>query len=316
MADQQKILNWLQDPDLLDDAGAREIKLLVDTQAYFQPYYFLLLRYYKKYNTWEYEKLLKKYALQIFDRRRLFLFLHDTAEVVTIEKPDAIKSENVVSSVIVEAQLPVDEVIENIATDIVSEESEPQRRDDKDTLEEALSDALQHQVIGNTQVQEKSILPDVSFELDENFEIVRPNNSEDILFTSVSENRDSEEMLLIDDKDLTQSESEPIEIDLPIASETPDGVVLDMHEELPDDASLFEKTETDESETDGLQMSEALAFNAWLDQVESVGVTEHDEEKTGNSIKTGSFDLIDKFLQEDPRIKPKPLADKEQQGHF
>lgn len=323
MANQKLIDQWLTKPDLLTDADILVLKQIHAEQPFFQPAYFLLLAFYKKNNHWEYEKLLKQSAIHIFDRRRLFIYLHkpayffvnETAKTdvgVSLPKLDLVKDQSIESSV-------MENEIEEIHIEVVSEsrvqtsdlpELEPQRRDDKDTLEEALSDTLQQQTINNIQVQEKSILPDFSFELDENFEIVKPDHSQDFLIANMTESAVSNEILHIEEKEEIQNQVENTDLALQAVGS---GVLIDMHEELPDDSSLFIENTVDNEHESIKDRKEALPFTEWLDQIDVEKLPENEKE-SNKEISSGkpSFDLIDKFLNEDPRIKAKPFTDSEQ----
>ena len=292
MIRQEDIINWLKDPNLLSDSSILEIKQELDIHPYFQPYYFLLLKYYKKQSKWEFEKLLKKSALHIFDRRTLFLFINDLISI------DEKKIEKDTAITFVKESIELEETSNH---ELIKEQkiSEPVRREDIDSLEEALSDAMQKHVSEKSYIQEKSILPEISFELDEKFEIVRPNNSENIDYSTFQNIKEFDEILQFEiknEEDIFQQEDNQLHMP---------GVVLDMHEELPDDSELFEKQSPKE------ENDKSFEFTAWFAHLEK-------ESDGQNGLKASTtpnttFDLIDKFLLDDPRMKPKPLAETEQE---
>ncbi len=324
MIEQADIVNWLKNPNLLNDENISEIKQLLDLQPYYQPYYFLLLRYYKQQNSWEFDILLKRSAIHIFDRRKLFLYLNDLEEPRAKNIEQRTKSKETGASRQEPEAQPEEQRTKNKEQRDESQESdasiqkpasksreEPQRRDDIDTLEEALSDAIQKHVSDNQHIEEKLIIPDISFELDENLEIIRPNNSENIDFISFQNSQEEIEILNLDEKNEEEVNEEPLPQENQPDFEPEEfttGIVLDMHEEMPDDESLFEKQHHDFSENN----KETLEFTAWFDHLEQAQdeQTEPKKESTNNSNK--NFDLIDKFLQEDPRIRPKPILEDEQ----
>ena len=65
-------LEYIENPGLIDQDIAIEMKDELEKNQFFQPYYFLLLRYLKNTDSFEYQTFLKKSAFSITNRRKLY----------------------------------------------------------------------------------------------------------------------------------------------------------------------------------------------------------------------------------------------------
>ena len=287
MANLSEIHNYLNNPALIDEQAAQQLMQAIDDFPYFQPLYFLLLKYYKSTNKFEYEKLLKHSVFRISNRKQLYLFLN--SEV----KPS---------------------VSENINQDF----TEPQRRVEKDTLVENISDALNNHTAETSNISEKSIIPEASFELDNGFEIIKPELT-DIAGNKIIEEENIQKLteslieesaispILVIDEALPE-DNHIQDLNIKIEPETTEivGVQIDMTIEEPDDSSIFTGSEPEPIEPDmNANSNESYPFTAWFDHLNATENISSNEEISKNA--TSNFDLIDKFLTEEPRIKPKPV---------
>lgn len=323
MINQEEIIQYLKNPAIISDKLARDLKTELESTPYFQPYYYLLLRYYKDSNVWEYEKILKKSALYISDRRRLYHYLHynilidneelipgkeDVTEFGQIRETyeEVFSNKDKVVEVVLEVVPPVNEVIEDIQI----------RRDEKDTLSENIADIVQMQVSDNYVITEEKIIPEVSFELDPSIEIIKPISSE---LDSYSTTSFDENLLIVEDENPALSvaqENDEIEdirkkpeitINPLVEEEKAKGVDLDMHQDQSDDPSLFESNKSYNGvnqDNDTMKDDGNFSFSSWFDHLEETPIDEASEIKNS--------ELINKFLKEEPRIKPKPIQENEQ----
>jgi tetratricopeptide (TPR) repeat protein len=299
MANLSTIKNYLSNPQLVDEQIAQQLIQIANDFPYFQPLYFVLLKYYKASNTNEYEKLLKQSVFKVSNRRTLYLYLNSEIKEVPIiaEEPQ--------------------------------EFTEPQRRAEMDTLEESISDVLKTHSAELSNVSEKSIIPETTFELDSGFEIIKPELTditgnkiyiEEQLeqvsteqYKSFEEVGQTEPILLIEE---TEPEQVTVVEDVsePTFQENPEntGVTIDMTEEVPDDSTIFIGSDNLVEENIEPQKeivsntNEAYPFTAWFDHLNTENSQSTSEEPAKQNVSS-NFDLIDKFLTEEPRIKPKPI---------
>ena len=287
MVDQTTLNNFLRNPALIDEQASKELLHAIGDFPYFQPLYFLLLKYYKSTNKFEYEKLLKHSVFKISNRKSLYLFISS-------------------------------EVRSSFQTNEIQDFTEPQRRIEKDTLVENISEALKNHTAETSNISEKSIIPDASFELDSGLEIIKPELTdiagnkiieEDIVETIIQEHIDSH--ILVIDESLPE-DNQTLDSTENIDSENnkTSGIQIDMTVEELDDSSLFADSETDLEPKDTsikILSTESYPFTAWFDHLDSDEENTHSNEESPLQNKVADFDLIDKFLTDEPRIKPKPI---------
>jgi tetratricopeptide (TPR) repeat protein len=296
------IIFLLSHPDKVNFRTIEDIENALETTPYFQLLYFILLRYYKTNHIDNYEQLLKQSVLHISNRRELFLYVNST----TIHEIEPAIIEKSVEPIEVEP-VPVSF-----------------RKEEKDSLGENISTIVQQQSDNDTSKRfEKSIIPEISFELDDSMEIIKPVLS-DINGNPITKNSSDiestdEPILLIEQQNTEGGENsfvtiQPEDVSVIDIYEHPSSteITKDIQETEPDTGTEFLKIEPEnEPETD----KESHPFTAWFDHLErkqehnTLENPSHIEGKNPEiSIKSG-FDLIDKFLNDEPRIKPKPIVD-------
>jgi hypothetical protein len=239
-----ELINYLGNPDLVDKQIAETFELEIEKCPYFQTFHYLLLKYYKLNNTSEYDKLVKKSIFHISDRRKLFNYINSTHTDIKL---------------LLEQNRPQSE---EFKPDVTSgDQNEVLRKEEKDTLQESISDALSNTVNseGSQEISEKSILPDITFELDSTIEIIKPENN------SI-------------DTDISKTKYEEIV----------ESIRISQQSELVE----FKINEEKQPKQDD---SELLIISP-----EQENLSQSDQ------------DLIEKFLNEEPRIKPRLEVDKEQ----
>jgi hypothetical protein len=314
MIQKEKILEILDSPSIINAEIANQLVSEIEKYPYFQPLHFVLLKYYKSTNNTEYNQLISKSAIGIYNRRKLLTFFNTN-----------------------DSQ-PLEITNKNTSTVDLPDSS---RREEKDTLGENISDALKNLSEENTQLSEKNILPEVVFELDNTFEIILPEISS---IDTINERAEFTEDIDLSVSDITEIDTQTtieennqniahdIEFSIPektlpqeadndnsdianiIQTDQTKGVVIAMETEQPDDNDLFiDKSEISEIKSENTDTGHT--FTAWFNHLNTPDNTTQAEDTESNIapvVQNEKIDLIDKFLSDDPRIKPKPISDVEQ----
>jgi hypothetical protein len=270
MTNEIDILHLLEQPQLANESQVEALKKQLEAFPYFQLHYFILLKYYKINNSSEFEDLLRKSVFHITDRRMLSKFLNAIASSPT---------EQIGNSELRESGI---------------------RKEEHDTLKESISEIVQQQSNRKTSERfERSILHEITFELDENIEIIKPVPS-DIQGNPIDTNQtilqnQSEPILQIEQNETLISESKKSDIIVPEVIQSDKSNLTPIIEE------------TEEVET--------YPFTSWFDHLErdtevatNEPVKKYGVDQQETTLKGGS-DLIDKFLSDIPHIKPKPVTD-------
>jgi hypothetical protein len=151
-----EMIDFLCNSKLVDRQIAETLKMEFDKNPYFQTLHFLLLKYYKNANPYEYNTLLKRSVFYVSDRRKLYSYINNDNIIIKIDKSQA-----------------NDKIPERTVFDI----NKPSvRKEEKDTLKESITDVILNSIHNgdNQGVSEKSIIPDISFELDNSIERIKP----------------------------------------------------------------------------------------------------------------------------------------------
>jgi hypothetical protein len=283
---QKELSDYINIKGEINQETAESLKHDIEKFPFFQPLYFLLLKYFKACNTYEFDNFLKKSALYITDRRKLYLFVNP--ENLNSETRD-LKSKN----------------LEEIAS---LQNNENSRREEKDTLKESIADTLTRQATNRDyqNISEKSLLPEITFELDDSMEIIKPGPE---FFHG--------ENINIETTILPQPEEQSsfiIEEDINLNLETPLIEGLENNQDKEDEKSELETT-TEESKREILNedipineiTSENQILSASNDSVININFKEENIKATSNQ------ELIERFINIDPKIRPKPILDENQE---
>jgi len=252
----EDILSLLNNAKATKSVSIDELRNILAQYPYFQPIYFLLLKYYKeKKEETEYSNLLKKAILHVFNRQNLFKYIHFSEPALSYEEKA------------IETAKP--------------ENSGPfARKEEKELLSDAIAETLLQQASEDTEAGfEQRLLPEITFELDESFEIVKPEDASTIDFAieyiPESANLD-QSVLIIDEEPQTKENTNKIGTDIS-NQETNTEIVDNKNDSSENLVPDIEELNTNTTET---------------------------PENTGSKL-----DLIDKFLADIPKIKPKPIED-------
>ena len=296
------ILFLLSNPDKVNFRVVEDIENALETTPYFQLLYYILLRYYKINHSGSYEHLLKQSVLHVSNRKELYLYVNSStvpevspANIEKVEEPS-----------------------------LIEHESASLRKEEKNSLEENISTIVQQQSENDTSKRfEKSIIPEISFELDDSMEIIKPVlsdiNGNPIINISPEVELDELSILHIeqtdandDEKALPTNHAEDISAETIQEQPASTATILELQELIPE-TELEIQRNTPNIDFD--VNHETHPFTAWFDHLEkkpanpaSAQQSNIDETNPENTLKPG-FDLIDKFLNDAPRIKPKPIVD-------
>ena len=327
-----ELLKYLIKPEIPSDLVFREIKSEVEKYPFFQPLRFLLLKYYLVNNKFEFDNSLKKYVFQVSNRRKLHLFLNSETylqdlELIAVDEKSvdlklqtsAASSELIVVAISEDISLPLadENKISDQTKEIISS-----RRQEKDTLQESISEMVENQSKPDTSaISESSILPEINFELDENIEIIKPSpsdiegnpfaikNSE--LLENISQQEPSS-IQFIEEKEYEENISH-IESGKVVTSDAESRDKINTSDEASDDDLMTGNNTKIAADTDAHDQ-EIHTFTTWFDHLESAkGDNIELKEQPSSKEDSGNIDLIDKFLKEEPRIKPKPITSAEQE---
>jgi hypothetical protein len=300
---QNELLTYLINPALLSASNADLLKTEIENYPFFQPLYFPLLRYYKSISSSEYEQLLKKCLLSISDRRKLHSYLNDRLVLVISEQ-----------------NLKIFPGIEPV---VEPENSGGNRKIERDTLSESISDVikLQTSLDQKSGISVKCILPEISFELDESYEIIKPtddgsfkyfsdqNNSSDMADT-VSELNDLP-VIEIDEAAELQEQSidtKIIESEAVVPEEAMNvGVQPDsgFAEDRPEDTIPVTDPEIQKQQSEN-DLNGNFRFAGWFNHIEETAKTEEESAKSDSQPSSlRNMQLIDNFIDGDFRIRPK-----------
>jgi tetratricopeptide (TPR) repeat protein len=271
----------------IDQEAAKSLKLGVEKFPFFGPYYFLLLKYYKSCNSYEFDNLLKKSALHIADRRLLYIFLNPENSIV----------ENKSTEVITENEKPADQF------------NNPARREEKDTLKGSIANALDRQATNGEyqEISEKSLLPEIIFELDDSIEIIKPGfgllqeKDVDVEVSDISQLEEQSSFIIEENIEMPIVESLPVnqdevqeEPENPEASKLADDIKEEILQDNPPEFEIISDTvQSPIPEPDDLE----LIKDSW---------NEENEKNISNQ------ELIERFININPRIKPNQILDETQ----
>jgi tetratricopeptide (TPR) repeat protein len=302
MLDSSKILALLNSPHLIKEEDIFKIRENLESYPFFQPLYFLLIKYYKDNKLEEYNNLLKKSIFNISDRRLLFRFLNSEDFFAETPQLNAIKKDETTSK--------GNKLAESISITTM-------RRKENNSLEENISETILNQTDKGTSLRfEKSIIPEINFELDNTTEIIKPvmSDIEGNPIDSDLKNNDIKkytittfnEPILQLDENVTQSGSE-------------ESSILENNEKTGEAfgdntiSSINQLPDIDSDINTNNEYKNNYSFTSWFDHLKTESESLHDEthidQISDPLVQSKRFDLIDKFLNEDPRLKPKPIKD-------
>ncbi len=202
-----EILEILKRPYSVDPQQVEKLELLITDYPYFQPLYFVLLKYYKTKNYFKYTNLLNRCILHISNRKLLYIFLNSEQDTYFAEPSPGQKLATDKTDDESQKQTSIEYDKQSSTTN--TDETLFTSRRDKNTLQEAIAET----VLANTTAEidnklEKTLLPEINFELDENFEIIKPSD-DDISTFSFIQTEEKKENVIINEP-IIELESEQV----------------------------------------------------------------------------------------------------------
>ncbi|RXQ87837.1 hypothetical protein EO244_15875 [Ancylomarina salipaludis] len=267
--------SWLKDPQKMDGDSHKELKALIDVYPFFQAPYLLLLKTLNQQKSIRFNQELKKSALFIPDRRRLYLYLNDKLD------------------------LPGDEVLGGMATSVETEEKPVSKSVENDVF--ILDDQATDDLIASTLESDLDESNHKDEELNGtegdvidfvDLEAGNLNNSEDTELDVQSEISTKSQTGKLPKSDYLQLESEIYDMDF--------------------GGNLYVLKSNEKQSEEALAKSENYSFSEWMlrlstSEVKSVQIAakKHDNKTLKKKKIATDFDLISNFIENEPRI-PKP----------
>lgn len=265
--DQSLLQDWIKNSGNMDRNSHRELKNLIDQYPYFQTAHLLLLKNLHDNQSIRFKEELRNSALFIPDRRQLFLLLQDQIKI----QSKTSETEN----------LPLEEdkkaEIEIQDQDVVAEakDGEPEAAIE---VKQIVSDDDKSEELFDFSDDETAVVSDTKSTLDENVEAAK---GEILELTEPTEKKEQS------DSEILVAETEVYHI----------GYGGNFY-------TLDQKSNEDEIESK--EPKENHSFTDWMDVVDVNETSDEEQQNDQNSrhekVKRG-IDLIDNFIQNDPRIE-------------
>ena len=321
----EEFISYIKNPARLDKTSLSEINELLEEFPYFQSGHLLFLKNLHKLDHIRFAGQLKKSAAYVANREVLYRLLFDNNDPQLEEKA----TENIIPPV---AQKSILEKEKEIL-----QEDEPENLDlnSIDKKIEEISDTKETEPSDEKEVVAETIdkieegprsKEDLAAELKKRLQEIQESGKKEANTEKQTVTQSEEDILqlsdeqAIDDKDL----KEKPEIDVPINIEEEAGDLLDleMHEKgspIPDTPTLSEDDKKDEAGNEAekknlnskANLSETYPFSAWLNLLNTPDSKASTKEvKKPENIKLRQLNIIDQFIQNNPRITPqqeKPL---------
>ena len=265
--DQSLLQDWIKNSGNMDRNSHRELKNLIDQYPYFQTAHLLLLKNLHDNQSIRFKEELRNSALFIPDRRQLFLLLQDQIKI----QSKTSETENLPLEEDKKAEIKIQD------QDVVAEakDGEPEAAIE---VKQIFSDNDKSEELFDLSDDETAVVSDTKSTLDENVEAAKGEILELTESTEKKEQSDSEILV---------AETEVYHI----------GYGGNFY-------TLDQKFNEDEIESK--EPKENHSFTDWMDVVDVNETSDDEQQNDQNSrhekVKRG-IDLIDNFIQNDPRIE-------------
>ena len=265
--DQSLLQDWIKNSGNMDRNSHRELKNLIDQYPYFQTAHLLLLKNLHDNQSIRFKEELRNSALFIPDRRQLFLLLQDQIKI----QSKTSETENLPLEEDKKAEIKIQD------QDVVAEakDGEPEAAIE---VKQIVSDNDKSDELFDLSDDETAVVSDTKSTLDENVEAAK---GEILELTEPTEKKEQS------DSEILVAETEVYHI----------GYGGNFY-------TLDQKSNEDEIESK--EPKENHSFTDWMDVVDLNETSDNEQQNDQNSrhekVKRG-IDLIDNFIQNDPRIE-------------
>ena len=265
--DQSLLQDWIKNSGNMDRNSHRELKNLIDQYPYFQTAHLLLLKNLHDNQSIRFKEELRNSALFIPDRRQLFLLLQDQIKI----QSKTSETENLPLEEDKKAEIKIQD------QDVVAEakDGEPEAAIE---VKQIVSDNDKSDELFDLSDDETAVVSDTKSTLDENVEAAK---GEILELTEPTEKKEQS------DSEILVAETEVYHI----------GYGGNFY-------TLDQKSNEDEIESK--EPKENHSFTDWMDVVDVNEISDEEQQNDQNSrhekVKRG-IDLIDNFIQNDPRIE-------------
>ncbi|HYX05900.1 MAG TPA: hypothetical protein VE912_04125 [Bacteroidales bacterium] len=336
----ENLIKYLTEPQLLNYATIEKLEEIIRVYPWFQTAHLLLLKNLQQVKSFKFEKQLHHSAVFITNRAKLYALLYNnnfTSESTSIEEnnneslpeqhpeerisedesaesiqQEVVAQETESPSLIIEEaddsaiqhEAETDEAIQETADNTIEEPVSPRKRNDVDTLQECIENALQDQIDflkdtdqANHELQDNNLIPRPVFSL------VKPENIELDDFVLDQDKR----IMSRDDVEVEEETSGgtvPEEEVTPITekNDNPElsGNEPEAKEQNPDQDKGIIMPKQDHAEEKSSQEEKFLASEYAAYNLEK---KVPETEKKNNEVNTE--DLITKFIKTNPKIIPR-----------
>ncbi|MDE5420209.1 hypothetical protein L3049_19635 [Labilibaculum sp. DW002] len=265
--DQSLLQDWIKNSGNMDRNSHRELKNLIDQYPYFQTAHLLLLKNLHDNQSIRFKEELRNSALFIPDRRQLFLLLQDQIKI----QSKTSETENLPLEEDKKAEIEIQD--QNVVAE--AKDGEPEAAIE---VKQILSDDDKSEELFDFSDDETAVVSDTENTLDENVEAAK---GEILELTEPTEKKEQS------DSEILVAETEVYHI----------GYGGNFY-------TLDQKSNEDEIESK--EPKENHSFTDWMDVVDVNETSDEEQQNDQNSrhekVKRG-IDLIDNFIQNDPRIE-------------
>lgn len=316
----EEFISYIKDPARLDKSSLSEINELLEEFPYFQSGHLLFLKNLHKLDHIRFAGQLKKSALFVANREILYRLLFDNNDTQVEEKIEE-------DSILPETQLSTSEP-EKESLQVAS-----QGKDEETATETNIEDTIDKQemkpvtekeevteTINKTEDGLRS-KEDLAAELKKRLQEIQESGKKEANAEIQTETQNEEDILHLSDEQSIDDDNlkDKPEIDLTISSEPEPGDLLDLEMQdkvspIPDKPNLSEDDKKDEADEEAEKKNlnsqsnhfDIHPFSAWLNllntsdsnsSIEAVGKPKN--------IKQRQLNIIDQFIQNNPRITPK-----------
>ncbi len=315
----EEFISYIKDPARLDKSSLSEINELLEEFPYFQSGHLLFLKNLHKLDHIRFAGQLKKSALFVANREILYRLLFDNNDPQVEEKVE----EEILPETQLSASDPEKESLQEASQDKDEEtatETNIEDTIDKQEMKPVTEKEEVTETINKTEDGLRS-KEDLAAELKKRLQEIQESGKKEANAEIQTETQNEEDILQLSNEQSIDDDNlkDKPEIDLTLSSEPEPGDLLDLEMQdkvspIPDKPNLSEDDKKDEADEEAEKKNlnsqsnhfDIHPFSAWLNllntsdsnsSIEAVGKPKN--------IKQRQLNIIDQFIQNNPRITPK-----------
>lgn len=313
----EEFISYIKNPARLDKTSLSEINELLEEFPYFQSGHLLFLKNLHTLDHIRFAGQLKKSAAYLANREILYRLLYDYSD---LEAEDNVE-EKIIPSEIPHSISEKETLIEDRPVNIEEGNNNKNIEEiaNKQETEPSVEKEKETETINKTDDGPRS-KEDLAAELKKRLQEIQESGKQEANIEKQTVTQSEEDILqlsdeqAIDDKNL--KEKPEIDVTINIEEEAGDLLDLEMHEKgspIPDTPTLSEDDKKDEAGNEAekknlnskANLSETYPFSAWLNLLNTPDSKASTKEvKKPENIKLRQLNIIDQFIQNNPRITP------------